>query len=181
MCQAAIFCRGWAKHENSESSQVDWKVETIFHCNLIQYLGKSPELFIEFICSCICCNWEASCWMVSWFSFNFCVENSSTCCTCAPFIFSNSCILRICLSRRAFSFRNNSSCNRVYSRLESTNPYCAVRPVTPIFVLPFVVVVHRCTCWGTRHEALASPGLILIDWASDPCFLQEDILSNSTE
>ena len=26
-------------HENSESSQVDWKRETTFHCNLIQYPG----------------------------------------------------------------------------------------------------------------------------------------------
>ena len=30
-----------------------------------------PELFIEIICSCICCNWEVSCWIVSWFSLNF--------------------------------------------------------------------------------------------------------------
>ena len=50
-----------------------------------------------------------------------------------------------------------------------------------IFALPFVVVVHRCTHWGTRHEVLASPGLILSDWASDPCYFQEEILSNSTD
>ena len=36
MCQAAIFCRGSAKSENSESSQVDWKRETT--CNLIPRL-----------------------------------------------------------------------------------------------------------------------------------------------
>ena len=38
MCQAAIFCRGWAWNENSESLQVDWKRESTFHCNLIPHL-----------------------------------------------------------------------------------------------------------------------------------------------
>ena len=55
-----------------------------------------------------------------------------------------------------------------------------VRPVVPISALPSVVVVHRRTCWEIRHEVLASPGLILPDWASDLCYLQERILSNST-
>ena len=82
---------------------------------------NSPELFIEFICSSNCCNWKVSCWIVSWFSLNFCIENSSTYCT---FIFTISCLLRICVSRRAFSFRNNSSCNRVFSRRDSTNSFC---------------------------------------------------------
>ena len=52
---------------------------------------NSPELFIEFICSCICYNWKVSCWVVSWFSLNFCIENSSTCCICALFIFPITC------------------------------------------------------------------------------------------
>ena len=37
--------------------------------------------------------------------------------------FFNSCILRICVSRRAYSFRNNSICNRVCSRRDSTNSF----------------------------------------------------------
>ena len=35
MCQAAVFCRGWAKSENLESLQADKKRETIFHKNSI--------------------------------------------------------------------------------------------------------------------------------------------------
>ena len=139
---------------------------------------KSPESFVEFICSCICCNWEVSCWIVSWFSLNFCTETSSTHCSWALFISPISCILRIWVFRRTFSFTDKSSCSRTCSLLDSTNPYCA--SCTTNLWLPFVVVVHRCTYWGTRHEVLASPGLILPDWASDPCYLQKEILSNST-
>ena len=73
---------------------------------------------MDFICSGNCCNCEV-CWIV----FNFWVDISSTCCTCALFIFSNSCILRICVSQRAFSFRNNSSCNLVGSPRDSTNSF----------------------------------------------------------
>ena len=36
--QAAIFCRGKTKNENSESSHVDWKREKIFHSSLIPHL-----------------------------------------------------------------------------------------------------------------------------------------------
>ena len=112
MYQAAIFCRGWAKHEYSESLQVDWKRGTTLHKNLI------PR------------NCEVSCWIVSWFSLIFWIDISSTFWTCALFIFSNSCILRICVSRRAFSFRNNSSCNRACSRRD-------VRLVMPCIMPPF--------------------------------------------
>ena len=37
MCQEAIFC-DWAKSENSDSSHIGWKRETIFHCGLIPHL-----------------------------------------------------------------------------------------------------------------------------------------------
>ena len=43
MYQAATFCRGWVANENSESSQVDWERETIFHCNLIPHLENLPN------------------------------------------------------------------------------------------------------------------------------------------
>ena len=39
MYQTATFCPGWATNENLESSQVDWKRETIFHKNFIQHPG----------------------------------------------------------------------------------------------------------------------------------------------
>ena len=38
MCQEASVCRGSAWNENSESLQVDWRRETISHCNLIPLL-----------------------------------------------------------------------------------------------------------------------------------------------
>ena len=34
----AIFCRGWARNENSESSQIGWKHGTTFHYNLVPHL-----------------------------------------------------------------------------------------------------------------------------------------------
>ena len=42
MCQEAGVCRGSAKSENSESSQVDWKRATIFHYSLIPHL-ENPQ------------------------------------------------------------------------------------------------------------------------------------------
>ena len=117
-------CGGWAWNENSESSHVDWKRETTFHHNLIPHLENLQNHSKTSILACVCCNCEVSCWIVSWFSLNFWIDISSTCCTCALSIFSNSCILRICVSRRALSFRINS-CRRACSRRDSTNPYCA--------------------------------------------------------
>ena len=38
MYSEADVCRGSAGNENLELSQVDWKRETIFHCNLIPHL-----------------------------------------------------------------------------------------------------------------------------------------------
>ena len=125
MCEAAIFYRGWTKSENSESSQVDWKRDTIFHYNLVPHLENLQNHSQKFICSCICCNWEVSFCIVSWFSQIFCTETSSVRCSCALFISPISCICRIWVFRRTFSFIDKSSCSRTYSRLDSTNPCCA--------------------------------------------------------
>ena len=65
-----------------------------------------------------------SCWIVSWFSLDFHTETSSTRSSCALFISPISCIFRIWVSRRTFSFIDHSSCSRTCSRPDSTNPYC---------------------------------------------------------
>ena len=50
MCQVASVCRGLARNENLESLQVDWKRETISHCNSVPLLDiNSLESFVEFI------------------------------------------------------------------------------------------------------------------------------------
>ena len=77
------------------------------------------------IVPCMCCNWEVSCRIVTWFSLNFCTEISSTRCSRALWICPISCIFLIWVSRRPFSFKDNSSGSRTCSRLDSTNPYCA--------------------------------------------------------
>ena len=113
------------------------------------------------------------------FSLNFCIENSSTCCTCALFIFPFSCLLRICVSQRAFAFRNNSSCNQFV--LDEIQQILCARPVVPCFAPPFVCVNHRCTHWVTRHEVLFWKDLILPDSASDLHCLRAEFHSNSTD
>ena len=70
MCQEAGVCRGSAWNENLESLQVHWKRKTISHCNLIPLL----KILLEFICSCISCNWEVSFCIDSWFSLFFCTD-----------------------------------------------------------------------------------------------------------
>ena len=72
--------------------------------------------------------------------------------------------------RRTFPFIDKSSCSRTCSRLDSKNPYRASCNANLCSS-----VCHRCTHWGTRHEVLASPSLIMPDWASDPCYLQEEL------
>ena len=105
MYQAATFCWGWAKHENSESFQFD------------SISWNSPELFIEFICSCNCCNCEVSCWMVSWFSV---------------ILESRTHQLVVLALSSFFPFRayfeatyiEELSCHRVCSRRDSTHSFC---------------------------------------------------------
>ena len=112
MYQVATFCRGW---ENSEFLQVHWKPEIIFHYNSIQYPEISRtvqriQLFLQLL-------QLQSDWMVSWFSFNFWIVISSTCCSYVLFISSISCILRICVSRKAFChFSQTARCLRALSK-----------------------------------------------------------------
>ena len=122
MCQEASVCRGCAKHENSESTQADWKRKTISHCNLIPLL---EILLNHSICSWTSCNWEVSFCTVSWFSLNFCTETSSTRSSWALFISPISCILRIWVSRRTFSFIDNPSWRRTCSPRDSIYLCCA--------------------------------------------------------
>ena len=98
-------------------------------------------------------------------------ETSPIRCSWALLISPISCIFRIWVFRRTFLLQTILLV--VELLLVWTQQIRIVRPVTRIFALPFVVVVHRRTCWGTRHEALASPRLISPDWASDPCCLQK--------
>ena len=63
--------------------------------------------------------------IVSWLSLNFGTENSSTRSSWALFISPILCTLRIGVSRRSFSFIDNSSCSRTCSHLDSTNQYSA--------------------------------------------------------
>ena len=105
------------------------------HCRLIGNV-RQPSTIIWFhflkisrithriFCSCICCNLEMSCWIVSWSSLNVCTETSSTR-TCAILISPISCIFRNRVSRRTFSFIDNSSCWRTCSRRDSAYPCCA--------------------------------------------------------
>ena len=110
---------------------------------------------------------------------NFCIENSSTCCSCALFMFPISCLLQTCVSRRAFSFRNNSSCNRICSRLDSTNSFCT--SCSALLWSSVRFVNHLCTYWVTRHEFLFWLDLILPDSASDLYCLRAEFHSNSTD
>ena len=138
---------------------------------------NSPEPFIEFICSCICCNWKVSCWIVSWFSLNFCIEHSSTC-DCALFIFSISCLLRICVSRRAPFVTIPLAIEFVLDEIQQIR---FVRPAVPCFAPPFVFANHWCTHWVTQHEVLCQLDLILPDSASDLYCLRAEFHSNSTD
>ena len=49
ICQAAIFCRGWAWHENSESSKIDWKRETTFHILKISRIIHRIHLLLHLL------------------------------------------------------------------------------------------------------------------------------------
>ena len=124
MYQMSSVCRGWPKNENSESSQVDWKRETTFHYNLISHpehisrITRRIHLFFHLQLG----NELLYCLVIS---LNFCTETSSFRCSCAHLISPISYIFRIWVFRRTFSFRDNSSCSRTCSRLDSTNPYWA--------------------------------------------------------
>ena len=50
---------GWQETQNNLPL---WFVSTSWN---------SPESLIEFICSCVCCNWDVSFCIVSWFPLNF--------------------------------------------------------------------------------------------------------------
>ena len=69
---------------------------------------KAPESLVEFIWSCIYCNWEMNFCIVSWFSRNFCTETSSARYSCALLTSPISCIFRIWVFRRTCSFIDNS-------------------------------------------------------------------------
>ena len=136
---------------------------------------NSPESFMEFICSCICCNCEVSFCIVSWFSLNFCTETSSTRSSCVLLICHISCMLRIWVSRKTFSLIDNSSCRRTCCRRHSTYPCCAS------YNSNLCSSVCRCS----------SPMHLLRDSTWSSCFARsdlawlsmwslEEILSNST-
>ena len=92
-----------------------WKQCIGFHRSFLTFRWMRPQTFISIGLS-VSCNYVS-------LPHDRCIEGSPKL-TCALFIFSNSCILRICVSRRTFSFRNNSSCNLVCSRRDSTNSCC---------------------------------------------------------
>ena len=101
MYEAAIFCRGWTTQQNSESFQVDWERETIFHKILTSISWISPEQFVDFICSCIRCNWEVSHDFLSIFPSR---THQLVVLALSSFF---QCVLRICVPRRTFSFRKH--------------------------------------------------------------------------
>ena len=114
MYQAAIFCRGWATNENSESFHVDWKRETIFHFSrtihrihlfllLLQLESELLNSLVSF--SKLLHRALMNLYLRSLHFLHFVLTSN----------------LRI---SKAFSFRNNSSCNRVCSRRDSTNSFC---------------------------------------------------------
>ena len=121
MCQEACVSRGSAWNQNLKSLHVDWNVKTISHCDLFPTSWTSPESFIEFICSCISSNCEVNLCIVSWFSFNFSMnihqllvlEISSLSPTHEHYEF---------VSRRSFSFIDNSFCRRACSLRDSIYP-----------------------------------------------------------
>ena len=111
----------------------------------------SPESLIEFICSCICCSWEVSCWIVSWFfQKKICTENSSTCCSCALFILPISCILRICVSRENFFFAIIPL--TILFVLDEIRQFRFVLLVMPVLCLRYSSANHWCTYWVTWHD-----------------------------
>ena len=117
--QVATFCRGSAQNENSESLLVDWERKTISHCDsiplleiLLNHSQNSPVLANPAIAK-----WAFV--LFHDFLVFFCTENSSTRSSWALFISPISCILRIWVSRRTFSFRDNSSCSRACSLRDS--------------------------------------------------------------
>ena len=87
-----------------------------------------------------------------------------------------SCTFRIWMFRWTCYFKDNSSCNRACSRPVSTNPCCASCDDN------LCSSVYRCS--SPMHlfvEGYNSCSANLPDWASDPDYFHEDILSNSTD
>ena len=164
MYQAAIFCRGWATHENSESFQVD---STIIWFNILGILQNR---------SCNCCTWKVSCWMVSWFSLNFWIEIQSTCCTCALFIFPIHAHFESAHLEELSPFVTIPLAIELV--LDEIQQVRFVHPGVPYLVPPFVFVNHWCTNWVTRHEVLFWLELILPDSASDLYCLRAEFHSN---
>ena len=73
-----------------------------------------------------------------------------------------------------FSPPENSSCSRTSSRLDSTNSYCASCNAN--------LCSSVCRCSSPRHllrDSTWSSCFIRSDLASDLCYFQEEVLSNS--